>query len=115
MNINKYLKSKEIKAVICDGDSQEVTIQFDKYGVAHMYVSYNPWITKMRKKVEEDPETFKCICAGEREGNPTGYFFEFPAKLVNVRSKQSERSEDVKKAASERFKKMHAERKLKHN
>ena len=111
-NKKKYLKGTDIKSVVCDSDSQEVTIQFDREGIAHMYVSYNPWITKMRKKVEEDPDTFKCVCAGYLDGNPTGYFFEFPSKLVNIRSKQTERSEETKIAASERFKKLHAEGKI---
>ena len=108
----KYLKVEDIKDIVCDSDSQEVTIQFDKKGIAQMYISYKPWLTKMKKKIEEDPETFKCKCAGyNTNGEPIGYFFTFPSKLVNVRSRQSEKSEDVKKAMSERFKKMHIERK----
>ena len=102
---DKYLTGEEIKSVVCDGESQEVSITFDKKGIAHMYVSYNPWITKMRKKVEEDPETFKCKCAGyNSKGEPTGYFFKFPAKLVNIR-KKSTMAEEKRNAVGERFKK----------
>lgn len=109
-----FLKANEIKTAYCDSGSQEVTISFDKEGIAQMYVSYNPWITKMRKKVEEDPETFKCKCAGTINGKPTGYFFTFPAKLVNVRSVTNRAvSEENKQKTSERFKRLHAEGKLK--
>lgn len=101
----KYLKIEEIKPIVCDGDSQEVTIQFDKNGIAQMYISYNTWLTKMKKKLKEDPETFKCKCVGyNKDGEPTGYLFIFPAKLVNVRSK-SKMSEENREKASKRFKK----------
>ena len=102
----KYLKYEEIKSIVCDSESQEVTIQFDRNGEAQMYISYNPWLTKMKKKLEKDPEIFKCKCAGyNTNGDPTGYFFTFPAKLINVRNK-SKMSKEKRKEAGERLKKV---------
>lgn len=113
--MRKYLTANEITSTTCDLPSQEVTIQFDREGVAHMYVSYNPWVTKMRKKVEESPDLFKCRAADtdSKTGAHSGYFFEFPSNLVTIRSKNREVSEEIRKATSERFKKLHAEGKIK--
>ena len=112
--MTKYLTANEITSTVCDSSSQEVTIQFDREGVAHMYVSYNPWVTKMRKRVEENPDLFKCRAADidPRTGVHSGYFFEFPSNLVTIRSKNREVSEEVRKATSERFKKLHSEGKI---
>lgn len=113
--MTKYLTANEITSTVCDSPSQEVTIQFDREGVAHMYVSYNSWVTKMRKKVEESPDLFKCRAAdtNPQTGAHSGYFFEFPSNLVCVRSKNKEVSEEVRKATAERFKRLHAEGKIK--
>ena len=112
--MRKYLTANEITSTTCDLPSQEVTIQFDREGVAHMYVSYNPWVTKMRKRVEESPDLFKCRAADTdpKTGANSGYFFEFPSNLITIRSKNREVSEEVRKASSERFKKLHAEGKI---
>lgn len=112
--MDKYLTAEEITSVTCDSDSQEVTINFDREGMAHMYVSYNPWVTKMRKRVEANPKEFKCRLADTDPDtkNPSGYFFEFPSKYITIREKGKEVSEEVRNATSERFKKLHAEGKL---
>ena len=64
--------------------------------------------------MESNPKTVKCWLAGRnRDGDATGYFFLMPKKHLSIRlSAGREVSEEFKNAASERFKKLHAEGKI---
>lgn len=112
--MDKYLKPEEIVNVKCSGDTQETTINIDNSKTARLYTCYNPWITKIRKLVEKDPNVFKVsIAHKDKEGNITGYFMEFPSKLVNIRMPSMRvMSEEQTKKFKERMQKLAVEGKL---
>ena len=73
---------------------------------ATAYCSDRTWITKFDKLVAKAPTLFEVVA--ENEVSKT---YRFPKRLISIRSTIREMSEEQKAIASERFKKMHSEKK----
>jgi len=88
MSERKYLTADQIGVAACPVDEQETTIQVSRdEGVLNIWSSDNTMITKLRKCVEEGPDTWKCW-EGSRDadGRVTGYFFSAPRKMLTLRA-----------------------------
>lgn len=87
-------------------EEQEVHITFNRTeDTARVYASDTTFQTYMDRRVKANPEEFKLIKETE-----DGKMYECPKKYVSMRTKTREVSEEQKQAASERFKKYHAEK-----
>ena len=83
-------------------EEQEFCINGDRTGdKIQMYCSDLTWITKMDKYVAKSPDLFKVVSETE-----WGKTYEFPKKLLSIRSGFTTVSEEQRKAASDRFKQM---------
>lgn len=85
-------------------EEQEVHINFSRdENVAELYTSDPTWMTKLDNLVKKSPELYEVVKKTE-----FGKLYRFPKKLISLRSSISTRtiSEEQKKKASERFKKM---------
>ena len=86
----REVTAEEIRTIKCDVDEQETTYQFSREDTSvSMYTSDNTVLTKMRKLVDKYPEVFKCYMESSPDGEPQGYFFSFPKKLLNMRKPNS--------------------------
>lgn len=88
---------------------QECVISFMRdEDFATVYTSDTTMITKFDKLCKNSPEYYSLI-----ERNKYGNRYKIADKtLVSYRQKKKEMSEEMKEAASERFKKLHAEGKV---
>ena len=78
-----------------------------------VYTSDNAMLTKLKKIWASTPNTIECYEMGRCEGKVTGYLFKMDKRHLSFRAIVGrEVSEEFKKAASERFKKLAAEGKL---
>lgn len=88
------------------GDEQETTISwYRRDAVASVYTSDNTMLTKMKKLMAKSPDCKLTNIAWNKDGEPTGYFFEVPVRFVKV-LKPKEVSEEQRIALSERLKAM---------
>lgn len=86
------------------GDEQETTISwYRRDAVASIYTSDNTMLTKMKKLMAKSPDCKLTNIAWNKDGEPTGYFFEVPVRFVKV-IKPKEVSEEQRAALSERLK-----------
>lgn len=105
----------ELKAVKCNVEEQETTIQISRTdGVIHLYTSDNTRISKMQKLLNAKGTEWKLDKAAyNKDGEPTGYFFSCNnKKMLSLRAKPAERSpmsEEQKAALAERFVKTRSE------
>lgn len=79
----------ELKTVTCDMDEQETTITFSrKEDKAYVYTSDNTMVTKIAKLLNA-PDSLWTLenVIRDKDGNPTGYEFSVPKKMVALRSK----------------------------
>lgn len=88
---------------------QECVISFMRdEDFATVYTSDSTMITKLDKLCKNSPEYYSLV-----EKNKYGNRYKIADKsLVSLRQKKREMSEEMKNAASERFKKLHAEGKV---
>lgn len=88
---------------------QECVISFMRdEDFATVYTSDSTMITKLDKLCKNSPEYYSLV-----EKNKYGNRYKIADKsLVSLRQKKREVSEEMKEAASERFKKLHAEGKV---
>ena len=105
-----YLTSDQLDAVICNKDEQETTINWlrveDKLVIC---TSDNTYITKMKKIMERDPESYKCYSYDDNvdeNGNYYTYFFEVPKSLLTWRVQRDKRmlTDEQRQKLSERAK-----------
>lgn len=63
---------------------QETTVQFDRDGaVANIWTNDSTVLTKIKKLMNRAPDKWKLTqIVKNKSGEPTGYFFECPKKLV---------------------------------
>lgn len=114
---NKFITPDEIELVDCPVVEQETTVTFMRTDdMISVYSSDATMLTKLKKTFAGNPTEIKCWEAGRTtEGGVTGYFFEMPKKYFTIKKStkfsSKEVTEEQKRAASERFKKMWAERK----
>ena len=89
-------------------EEQEVNINAGRTDdTATAYCSDSTWITKFDKLVEKSPDLFKVI--REDEVSKT---YEFPKRLISIRSCFREISEEQRKAMGERMKKYQESKKI---
>ena len=75
--------------------------------IMECYTTDTTYMTKMDKLVAKNPDLFKLI-----KQDSVSKTYEFPKKLLSVRSGFKQISEEQKKAASDRFKKMWEDKKV---
>lgn len=69
---------------------------------ATAYCSDNTWITKMDKLVKRSPDLFKVIAE-----NDVSKTYQFPKRLISIRSSIREMTEEQKQIAADRMRKLH--------
>lgn len=118
MNNKKiYFSVDEIGTTSCEKSCRETAINWLMTDSKITLSTSDPrTITKMKKMMKKFPESYVCYSfennVDKKTGNYYTYFFEFDKKLLAFRGPQSRKpmTEEQKKAASERFKKMWVER-----
>ena len=70
---------------------------------ATAYCSDSTWITKFDNLVKKSPDLFKVIAE-----NDVSKTYQFPKRLISIRSTIKEMSEEQKRAAAERMRKLHS-------
>lgn len=111
----KYISADKLETIKCDMYCQETTVNYYRdEDIARLFTSDNTMVTKMKHMMERSPENYKCY-EGSRDsdGNMTGYFFEFPKKLISFRTGTDidrEFTDEQKEAARERFKQYWADK-----
>lgn len=99
----------ELKSVVCeDIYEQETTIVFSrKENKASVYCSDNTMLTKIQKLLNTPDSEWELKGMDEdKEGNPTGYFFECPKNLISLRAKKKvgkEYTDEERAAFAERM------------
>ena len=96
-----------IPVVGLPGDEQEFTITASRNDKKiAIYVSDNTFLTKVKKAFAANPTGWTGYVVKNKEGNPTGYFFETSKKYLTLRSKDRTRkmTEEQRAAAAERLK-----------
>lgn len=90
-------------------NEQEVSIVFSRdQDFADIYVSDSTYITKLDKLCKTNPDMYYV-----KEDTGVGKFYRCKDKtLISFRSKKKQMSDEMKEAASERFKQLHAEGKV---
>ena len=110
-----YVTAEEIESVLCNRSEQQTAVSWYRDDAKIVLcTSDNTMITKMRRYVEKNPDTYKCFYYETNRDLDTGklgnYFFEFPANCLSFRSggakkrKPRAMSEEQRAAVSERFK-----------
>lgn len=85
-------------------EEQEIHINASRdEDFATAYCSDSTWITKMDKLVKRSPDLFKVIAE-----NDVSKTYQFPKRLISIRSTIKEMSEEQKQAAAERMRKLHS-------
>lgn len=80
---------------------QEVVINFNAEDAMCTLYTANPvWIRKMDTLVQVNPQEFRQIDAGTIKGQIISKTYEFPKKLITVRSKTRTLTEDEKREQS---------------
>ena len=114
--MQNYLKVKDLETICrsCNEERETTICTIANEDEMKIYTSDNTMLTKLKKVMEANPLTVKCWCAGRNSnGDVTGYFFLMPKKHLSIRiTAGREVSEENKKLASERFKKLRAEGKI---
>lgn len=69
-------------------EEQETTVQMSRTeDVAYVWTSDNVVVTKIKKLMERAPDQWKLVkISTNAAGEPVGYFFECPKKLVSFRT-----------------------------
>lgn len=84
-------------------EEQEIIINAARTDdMAEIYCSDSTWITKMDKLVKKSPTLFKVI-----NQDDVSKTYEFPKRLISIRSSIKEMSEEQRTAAGERMKQYH--------
>lgn len=106
-NITDYT-ADELEAVKCDVGEQEFTISTYRGEAAlTVYISDNTMLTRFKKLMAAAPGEYKLKdIQWDKDGNPTGYFFEMPTRWLSFRSK------DIKVELTEEQKRERAQRLL---
>jgi len=100
-------------------EEQEVVINFgrnDEFVTA--YVTDRTWMTKLDKRVSENPQQFSVIEEHIIDGSLIGRTYKFPKKLITIRTKEilgREFSEEHKQALAEGLRKWREEQKQEKN
>lgn len=109
----------QLKAVKCAAEEQEttITIMRDENKI-RLYTSDNTRVTKMQKLINAPDTTWKLVkTVFDKEGNPTGYFFECSdKKMLGLRPKKAavkEMTEEQKERARQHMQKIHQKRQIK--
>ena len=109
----------ELKSVRCAAEEQEttITIMRDENKI-RLYTSDNTRVSKMQKLINAPDTTWTLVkTAFDREGNPTGYFFECSdKKMLGLRAKKQaarEMTEEERAILAERCAKLHTKRQSK--
>lgn len=86
-------------------EEQETTVQMSRTeDVAYVWTSDNVVVTKIKKLMGRAPGQWKLVkISTNAAGEPVGYFFKCPKKLVSFRAPVSF-SDETKKASAERGK-----------
>ena len=101
----------ELKPVKCNVEEQETTITISRAdGVIHLYTSDNTRISKMQKLLNTEGTEWKLNkVTHDKDGEPTGYFFSCDnKKMLSLRPKKMEMSEERKAMLTERFAKINS-------
>lgn len=101
----------QLKAVKCATEEQKttITIMRDENKIC-LYTSDNTRVTKMQKLINAPDTTWKLVkTVFDKEGNPTGYFFECSdKKMITLRPKKAavkEVTEEQREQARQRMQK----------
>ncbi len=85
-------------------DEQEIHINASRdEDFAIAYCSDSTWITKFDNLVKKSPDLFKVVTE-----NDVSKTYQFPKRLISIRSTIKEMSEEQKRAAAERMRKLHS-------
>lgn len=114
--MKQLLKSNQIEAIYttCTEERETTFTVLSNDQKMDIYTSDNTMLTKLKRVLENNPNTVECWEAGRNEDNKvTGYFFRMDKKHLSIRNVAGrEVSEEQRAAASNRFKKLAAEGKL---
>ena len=104
----------ELETLDVSMEEQEVVLQksrdTDKWS---LWVTDNLWVTKMKGLMKAAPEIYKLAeVSWSKDGKPTGYGWEFPKKMMTLRSKETSRvmTEEQREAAAKRLAEARAKR-----
>lgn len=103
--VAKYTVDDVVVIKGVSSEEQETTVQMSKVeDVAYVWTNENTMVTKIKKLMGRAPDQWKLVkISTNAAGEPVGYFFECPKKLVSFRAPVSF-SDETRKARSERFK-----------
>lgn len=114
-----YFTVDEIGNTSCEKDCRETAINWQPFDKNIIVSTSDPKvITKLKRMMKKFPDAYKCYSyegnIDKKSGQYYTYFFEFDKKLLSFRgpTERKPMSEEQRKAAAERFKKMWAERGL---
>lgn len=114
-----YFTVDEIGNTSCEKDCRETAINWQPSDKNIIVSTSDPKvITKLKRMMKKFPDAYKCYSyegnIDTKSGQYYTYFFEFDKKLLSFRgpTERKPMSEEQRKAAAERFKKMWAERGL---
>lgn len=116
------IKADKISAVKVSKEFQEVGIEYLRdEDIATMSVTDNMMVTKIKRLCKDAPDAYKCYVGSYNPdtGEPDSYIVKFPKNLLSFR-KPSNRpkrqfTEEQRKAAGKRLRKMHEARRNKND
>lgn len=107
---NTFIENLYIRGV--SADEVETIVTFNKLeGEAIIYTTDNTVLTKLKKNIKSNPDEWKLVrfsthSSNDSENEITSVEVSCPKKYISFRSSKRRISEEQKKKASERFKKM---------
>lgn len=86
--VAKYTVDDVVVIKGLSGEEQETTVQMSRTeDVAYVWTSENTMVTKIKKLMGRAPDQWKLVkISTNAAGEPVGYFFECPKKLVSFRT-----------------------------
>ena len=83
----KITKPEDLQTCKVDADEQEITITLGRRDKnISIFVSDNTWITKIKKRWNENLDGWECYGVKDKDGDFVGYFFEVSKKALCIRN-----------------------------
>lgn len=112
---NTFIENLYIRGI--SADEVETIVTFNKLeGEAIIYTTDNTVLTKLKRNIKLNPDEWKLVRFSTRSSNDgesevTSVEVSCPKKYISFKSSKRKMSEEQRKSASERFKKMWEEKK----
>lgn len=111
----RYIESVNgLRSISCNMEEQETTVSFYRNeDTMRIFTSDNTTLTYLKKRLEANPNEWKCWEAGRTaSGDVVGYFFEAPKKYLSFRTESKERvmTDEQRQAAAERMRELRSKK-----